>query len=176
MIQLHDKRFRPYISQAELKDINRLLGRQITQDFAGEQPVFVVVLNGAFMFAADLVRAVNLPVEMVFIRTKSYIGTTSSGKVQMQLTEELKNLQGRSVVLIEDIVDTGNTAVKLLEMMQQYRPKTLKFACLLFKPDALQHDITIDYIGKTIPDKFVVGYGLDYDELGRNLADIYQLI
>ena len=174
MIQLHDKQFVPFISAKEIEFALTKMVAQIEDDFIDETPVFVGVLNGSFMFAADLLRNVSLPCEVCFIKIKSYEGTTSTGTTTelIGLTADVSN---RTVVIVEDIVDTGLTISSLLDQLNASNPSSIKIATLTFKRDAYKLDIPIDYIAMEIPNKFIVGYGLDYDELGRNLPDIYQL-
>ena len=149
------------------------MAEQINKDLADKNPLFLCVLNGAFVFAADLFREITIPdAEISFIRMKSYIGTHSTGEVQM-ISGLHEDISGRTVVIVEDIVDTGFTLLQLKEILQESNPAEIKVATLLFKPDSLKYDVTIDYAALDIPQAFIVGYGLDYDELGRNLKDIY---
>ena len=150
--------------------------RCIREDVMQEEgnPLFVVMLNGAFMFASDLLRAIDVPCEVAFMRMKSYQGTASTGTVDL-LQDMHAEISGRTVIVIEDIVDTGATIHALLEHLQRRRPKCVKIASLLFKPESLQYDVPVDYVAFEIPRDFIVGYGLDYDEEGRNLKDIYVI-
>lgn len=143
-------------------------------DLKGETPVFVGVLNGAFMVVSDFMKHYTQPCEVSFVKLSSYEGTATTHEVK-QLIGLNQDLEGRSVVIIEDIVDTGNTIVELVKMFTDKKVKQLKIATLFFKPEAYTKDIKLDYIGFEIPNKFIVGYGLDYDGLGRNLPEIYQL-
>lgn len=174
MIQLHDKRFVAFISSEELDFAVKGMAKRITDDLGGETPVFVGVLNGAFLFLADLVKSYRGLCEVEFVRMASYEGTGSTGRVS-QLIGLNKDLKGRTVVLVEDIVDTGNTIVALRKLVKEQQPAHLKIATLFLKPDVYDKDVKLDYVGIRIPDKFIVGYGLDYDGLGRNLPDVYQL-
>ena len=150
------------------------LAEVIKQDCAGTVPLFVCVLNGAFPFAADLFRAVDMDAEITFIRLKSYEGMASTGVVKevIGLSEDIKD---RTVIIVEDIVDTGKTIHNLLEDLKKKQPAKLKVATLLFKPQALECDVKPDYVGFEIPKKFVIGFGLDLDGIARNLQDVYQL-
>lgn len=175
MIQLHDKSFETYLSEATLQERIKELGEQISADYAGKRPLFVAILNGSFMFAADLLKHIMPEAEICFIKLSSYKGTQSSGKVITAIGLD-DDLFGRDVILIEDIVDTGKTLHSFLPRLFHQQPKSLRMATLLHKPEATEHPLTLDYVGFTIPNKFVVGYGLDYDGLGRNLKEIYQLV
>lgn len=167
--------FVPYLESEKIKARVAELGAQITEDCRGKRPLFICVLNGAFAFASDLFRAVDLPdAEITFIRLKSYEGTSSTGKVKevIGLNEDLKD---RSVVVIEDIVDTGKTIERLVCDLKSKGPSEVKVASLLFKPDSLQGNVVPDYVGFNIPSDFIIGYGLDLDGLARNLPDIWVL-
>ena len=174
MIQLHDKQFVPFISATEIEFAIAKMVSQVEADFADETPVFVGVLNGAFMVVADFMKQYKKPCEVSFIKMASYEGTTSTNEVK-QLIGVNQDLTGRSVIVIEDIVDTGNTLVELKELFKKQNVKHFKIATLFFKPEAYKKDIKIDYVGIRIPNKFIVGYGLDYDGLGRNLPEVYKL-
>jgi hypoxanthine phosphoribosyltransferase len=174
VIQLHDKQFVPFISEAELDFAVAEMAQLIEADFADEVPVFIGVLNGAFMVVADLLKHYNKPCEVSFIKMASYEGTASTDEVK-QLIGLNQDLTGRTVIVVEDIVDTGNTVETLKAMFKQQNVKHFKIATLFLKPDAYKKEIKIDYVGIRIPNKFIVGYGLDYDGLGRNLAAVYQL-
>jgi hypoxanthine phosphoribosyltransferase len=150
------------------------MAKQAENDLKGEVPVFIGVLNGAFMVVSDFVKHYAGPCEVSFVKLASYEGTESTGDIK-QLIGLGQSLEGRTVVIIEDIVDTGNTMVALKKMFESQNVKQLKIATLFFKPEAYDKDIALDYIGFEIPNKFIVGYGLDYDGLGRNLPEIYQL-
>jgi hypoxanthine phosphoribosyltransferase len=174
VIQLHDKQFVPFISAEEIDFAIAKIAALVEDDFADEIPVFVGVLNGAFMVVSDFMKHYKSPCEVSFIKMASYEGTTSTNEVK-QLIGLDRDLTGRTVVVIEDIVDTGNTMVVLKELFKQQNVKHFKIATLFFKPEALVNEIKIDYVGIRIPNKFIVGYGLDYDGLGRNLPEVYQL-
>lgn len=173
-IIVHDKQFVPYISSEEIEKQVSRLAREIERDYAGKRPLFIAILNGAFMFASDLFKHLEIEAEICFIKLASYKGTKSTGKVitAIGLDEELYK---RHVIILEDIVDTGKTLHEFLPQLDHNHPLSLKIAALLNKPDSQIYDIKVDYLGFTIPNKFVLGYGLDYDGLGRNLDSIYQL-
>lgn len=175
IIQVNGKKFQPYISAVEIKDRIGSLAAQINLDYEGKRPIFIAILNGSFMFASDLFKEISIDAEICFIKLASYKGTRSSGNVitSIGLDEPLVN---RHVVIIEDIVDTGNTLHQFLPQLYNQQPASLKIAALLHKPTALKFPIEIDYLGFNVPDKFLLGFGLDFDGLGRNLAEIYQLI
>ncbi|MCA8829008.1 hypoxanthine phosphoribosyltransferase [Hymenobacter pini] len=174
-ISLHNKQFEPYLSAAELQAAIKQVATQLNQDYAGQPVMFVVVLNGSFMFAADLLKEVNLPCEVCFIRVASYQGTNSTGEVKevLGLTEDLN---GRHVIIVEDIVDTGHTMRMLLETLGNQQPASLEVATLFLKPECLQHELALRYVGLSIPNDFIVGYGLDFDGLGRNYPDVYKAV
>ncbi|WP_395051142.1 hypoxanthine phosphoribosyltransferase [Flavobacterium sp.] len=174
MIQLHDKQFVPFISAEEIDFAIAKIAALVEDDFADETPLFIGVLNGAFMVVSDFMKHYKSPCEVSFIKMASYEGTTSTNDVK-QLIGLDQDLTGRTVVVIEDIVDTGNTLVALKELFKKQNVKHFKIATLFFKPEAFKHEVKIDYVGIRIPNKFIVGYGLDYDGLGRNLSEVYQL-
>ena len=174
LITIKDKQFKSYISSVKISEAVKKVAEKINSDLAGESPVFLAVLNGSFMFAADLMKEINLPCEISFVKLASYHGTTSSGTIT-ELIGLNQDLSGRTVVIIEDIVDTGNTVEKLAELLNNKKVKSFKIATAFFKPTAYTKKIKIDYIGLEIPNDFVVGYGLDYDGLGRNLKDVFVL-
>ena len=173
-IKVHDKEFILYLSAQDIAKRVQELGAQISEDYTGKKPLILTILNGAYIFSADLIRACHIELETSFVRLSSYKGTASTGEVKalMGFKEEIK---GRDLIIVEDIVDTGKTLHHFIPMLQQQQAASIKIATLLNKPAARTHDINIAYCGFSIPNKFVVGYGLDYDELGRNLPAIYQL-
>jgi adenylate kinase len=173
-VKLHDLEFMPYLSEKELAEIVSGLSSNINQKYVGKSPLFVVVLNGAFMFASDLMKGVEVDCEVSFLRVSSYRGTSSTGEVK-EMMPIGTDVSGRDVVLLEDIVDTGKTMGEIKRKMLEAGAKSVSICTLLFKPDAFQGNYRIDLIGKEIPDRFVVGYGLDYDGLGRNLPALYQI-
>jgi hypoxanthine phosphoribosyltransferase len=174
-LRVHDKEFIPYINSLEIKREVSRVASEINRDYEGKRPLFIGILNGAFIFAADLFRQINLDAEIGFIKLASYKGVKSTGKVITAIGLDVE-LYGRDVIIVEDIVDTGKTLSQFLPQLEHHHPASLKVASLLHKPAAMVHPIKIDYLGFTIPDKFVLGFGLDYDGLGRNLNDIYQLV
>jgi len=174
VIQLHDKTFVPFLTAVDIDAVLNRMAWEVEADMKEEVPVFIGVLNGSFMMASDFVKKYSYPCEVSFVKLASYEGTQSTGEVK-QLIGLDKDLSGRSVVVIEDIVDTGNTIAELKKIFENENVKQLKIATLFFKPEAYTKDIHLDYIGFEIPDKFIVGYGLDYDGLGRNLPEVYQL-
>ena len=174
MIQLHDKHFVPFISAEEIEFAIVNMAKQMDDDFFDDVPVFVGVLNGSFMVLSDLMKQYRGMCEVSFVKMTSYEGTQSTNAVK-QLIGINQNLEGRTVVIVEDIVDTGNTVEELKAIFKEQKVKHLKIATLFLKPDVYKKDIKLDYVGIRIPNKFIVGYGLDYDGLGRNLKDIYQL-
>jgi hypoxanthine phosphoribosyltransferase len=173
-IKVKDKHFVKYIDSHKIQQAVRELSDKIYDDFANQVPLFLCILNGAFIFSADLMKAYKGVCEISFIRLSSYKGTQTTEEVKtlIGLTDDIK---GRSVIILEDIIDSGITVKHLLEDLKQYEPAHLKVASLLLKPDALRTDIKPDYIGMEIPTDFIVGYGLDYDGYGRNLTDIYKI-
>ncbi len=174
-ITVFDKQFEPYISAAQIAARVAVLGAQISEDYKGKKPLIIAVLNGSFIFAADLFRALSIEAEISFIKLASYKGTTSTGNVVTAIGMEEK-LSGRHVVILEDIIDTGKTLHSFLPEVLQRNPASLKIATFLSKPKALQYDVKADYTGFEIPNNFVLGYGLDYDGLGRNLPELYTLV
>lgn len=174
MIQLHDKQFVPFISAEEIDFAIQKMAAQIADDFVDEIPVFVGVLNGSFMVVSDFVKSYTKPCEVSFVKMASYNGLSSTEKVK-ELIGLNQDLTGRSVVVIEDIIDTGHTIVELKALFKKQNLKHFKIATLFFKPEAYKKEVKIDYIGIQIPNKFIVGFGLDYDGLGRNLPEVYQL-
>lgn len=174
IVKLHDKTFDTYLSEKEIQEKVRGIADQINKDYKDKRPLFIAILNGSFMFAADLFKYLTIDAEISFIKLVSYKGMKSSGNVITSIGLEAE-LFGREVIIVEDIVDTGKTLHEFLPKLDHQQPKSLKIAALLHKPEALQFPLTIDYLGFSIPNKFVVGYGLDYDGLGRNFKEIYQL-
>ncbi|MBL7705891.1 MAG: hypoxanthine phosphoribosyltransferase [Taibaiella sp.] len=173
-IVVHGKTFIPYISAEEIQAKCFEIAVKINNDYRDEKPLFIAILNGSFLFAADMFRHIDLEAEISFIKLVSYKGTTSTGNVvtAIGLDERVKD---RHVIIIEDILDTGRTLYQFLPELYNQNPKSLKIATLLTKPTARLFDVQPDYLGFEIPDKFVLGYGLDFDGLGRNIPSIYQL-
>lgn len=173
-ITIHEKTFVPYISEEQLSDRVAALGEQLSKDYEGKNPLFVGVLNGSFMFMSDLMKAVSIPCEVTFVKMSSYSGMESTGAVK-QLIGLQDNVFGRNIIIVEDIVDSGLTMEQILAYFDDRGPKSVEIATLLLKPEKLEKKLSILYTGFEIPEKFVVGYGLDFDGQGRNLKDIYQL-
>lgn len=174
-IRLHDLQFVPFLTEKELDEAVSALAVRIRTRYAEREPLFVVVLNGAFMFASDLLKKMeDLHCELSFLRVSSYRGTASTGEVK-EVMPIGTDVSGRDVILIEDIVDTGKTMGDIKRKMLDSGADSVSICTLLYKPDAFEGDFPIDFIGKEIPDRFVVGYGLDYDGLGRNLPALYQI-
>jgi len=175
LIKVHDKSFDIYLSSETIQQRVKELADQINTDYAGKRPLFIAILNGSFMFAADLFKNLTIEAEICFIKLASYKGMKSSGNVVTSIGLE-DDLFGKEVIIVEDIVDTGKTLHNFLPKLEHQQPKSLRIATLLHKKEATAYPLTLDYVGFEIPDKFVVGYGLDYDGLGRNLKEIYQLV
>lgn len=175
LITLHDKQFQSYISESEIAGTVEKMAAQINRDYADKNPLFVAVLNGAFMFASDLMKKIQVKSEITFVKFSSYEGTSSTGKVN-ELIGFNQDIEGRDLILVEDIIDTGNTLEKVLNILESKGARSVKIASLLLKPSIFNKKYQVDYVGKYIPNKFVVGFGLDYDELGRNHGEIYQLV
>lgn len=175
-VKLHDKEFEVSIPHDEILEIVKNVADNINKDLSNvEGVVFLSVLNGSFMFTADLVKNIDFSCEISFVKMSSYQGTSTTGSVS-ELIGLSSSLKGKCVVVVEDIVDTGITLEKLYALIQAHEPARICVATFFFKPKSYSKNIKIDYIGKSIPNDFVVGYGLDYDELGRNLKDIYTLV
>ncbi|HZK62810.1 MAG TPA: hypoxanthine phosphoribosyltransferase [Puia sp.] len=174
-IRIHDKNFKPYIAAKAIRKKVTELAQALNRDYKGKNPVFIAILNGSFIFAADLFKELTIDAEISFIKLASYKGMKSGGQVITSIGLDTE-IFGRHVVIIEDIVDTGKTMNEFLPQLLHQQPSSLKIVALLHKPEAKLHPITVDYTGFEIPDKFVVGYGLDYNGLGRNTASIYQLL
>lgn len=172
MITINELQFKEYISAQEIAELVKTLGTQITADYNDKNPLFVVTLKGSFIFAADLIRSVAIPCQVDFLSASSYAGGTES-KGELTLLSALPNVRNRHIILVEDIVDTGLTLSKLVSLLQNEEPASLAVATLLFKPEVCKFTLPLTYVGKEIPPDFIVGYGLDYAEYGRNLPDIY---
>src|ERR1051326_1310629 len=173
-VTIHDKKFTKYISSAKIqKAISKIAG-QINKDVKNEKPIFLSVLNGSFLFTADLLKKIKIECEVSFTKISSYLGTQSTGNVNTLIGIN-EDLNGRTVIILEDIVDSGNTLEKIISELQKHNAKKIIVAALFFKPDAYKKKIKLDYIGIEMPNDFLIGYGLDYDGLGRNLSDIYIL-
>jgi hypoxanthine phosphoribosyltransferase len=174
-VQIHDKTFTPYISEEEIRKKVKELAGTLNQDYKDKNPIFIAILNGAFIFAADLFKSLTIDAEISFIKLASYKGMKSSGQVITAIGLDIE-IFNRHVVILEDIVDTGKTLYEFLPQLWHQQPASLKIVALLHKPEASVYLLKVDYAGFEIPDKFVVGYGLDYNGLGRNTAAIYQLL
>ena len=166
-INVLDKQFTVSISEEEIQQAVRKLAGKLNEDFKGEEVIFLAILNGAFMFAADLMKHIRLDCTISFVKLASYIGITSSGVVT-ELIGITEDLEGKNVIIIEDIIDTGKTLVKIMDLLKRAGPKTINIATLLLKPEAYNESIPLDYTGLEIPNDFVIGYGLDYNGFGRN--------
>lgn len=175
LLKLHDKQFKPYITAAEINEQVKRMAAEIDKDYAVKRPLFIPILNGAFMFASDLFKELTIEVEICFIKLASYKGVTSSGQVITAIGLDT-DIIGRHVIVVEDIIDSGKTMSRFLPQLKNHHPASLRVAALLHKPDSSKYPIKINYLGLTVPDKFLVGYGLDYDGLGRNMKEIYQLL
>lgn len=173
-IVVHDKNFEPYLTAEEINSRIKFIAHQLNTDYSDKRPLFIAILNGSFIFAADLFKELVIDAEICFIKLASYKGSKSTGHVVTAIGLDV-DLFGRDVVIIEDIVDTGKTLHEFLPQLRHQQPASLKIVALLHKPDATIFPMHIDYLGFSIPDKFVVGYGLDYDGLGRNIPEIYRL-
>lgn len=174
LLQVHDKTFTPYLSEQDIQEKLKELAAKLNADYAGKRPLFIAILNGSFMFASDLFKYLTIDAEICFIKLASYKGTKSTGHVITAIGLDT-DITGRDVVILEDIIDTGKTLSQFLPQLINQQPASLKTAVLLHKPEATKFHVPIDYLCFSIPDKFVVGYGLDYDGLGRNIREIYQL-
>jgi hypoxanthine phosphoribosyltransferase len=173
-IQVLDKTFEPYLKEAAIQEKITELAGQLNQDYASKRPLFLSILNGAFLFTADLFKQITIEAEVSFIKLASYKGTSSTGNVITAIGLDI-NVKDRHIIILEDIIDTGKTLHHYLPQLENMQPASVKIAVLLNKKEALQYPVQVDYTCFDIPNKFVVGYGLDYDGLGRNSKDIYQL-
>ena len=175
VIKVKDKSFHITISERAIRRQIRRVANEIDSDYVGKEPVFLAVLNGSFVFAADLLREINLPCEISFVKLSSYNGTNSTGKINDIIGLNI-DITNRPVIIVEDIIDTGLTIAHLLESLKPHNPESINICTLLLKPSKLQVKLNVRYCCKQIPDDFVVGYGLDYDSFGRNTKDIYTLV
>jgi hypoxanthine phosphoribosyltransferase len=173
--RIHDRDFKLMITPEELQERTRAMASQISDDLATSDPLVLVVLNGAFMFAADLVREMSFDPEMQFARLRSYDGLESSGKIQMQLPYDDDDVPDRHILIIEDIIESGLTLHTLCEKLMQNGAASVRLATLLLKPNCLKTELKVDYVGFEIPDEFVIGYGMDYNQRGRTLQGIYRI-
>ena len=173
-IKIKDKEFIPMISEVEIKERVKAVAGQISKDMAGKNPLLLAVLNGSFVFAADLMREITIPCEISFVKLASYQGTTSSGKVK-EVIGINEDLSGRTVIIVEDIVESGLTMKRMIESIGTRNPESVHICTLLLKPDRLKTELNIEYTAFSIPNDFILGYGLDYDQQARGLKDIYVL-
>jgi len=174
-IIVKDKEFKLLLSESEIKGSIKNIAEKINKDLQGKNPLFLAVLNGSFMFAADLMKNITIPCEICFVKLTSYQGMQSGGKVK-EVFGLSERIDGRTVVIVEDIVDSGRTMQQLLESLSSRNPKEIRIATFLFKPGSLQCNLKLDYVAFEIPNDFVVGYGLDYDGYGRNFGEVYTLV
>lgn len=174
-VKVHDKTFSISIPEEKILASIGKMARQMNEQLDGKTPLFVCILNGAFMFASDLMKQIHIPCDITFVKVASYAGTHSNGEIK-QLIGFNEQVAGRTVVILEDIIDTGNTIAALIDQVKALGPAQVKVATLLFKPEALQRQVQIDYVGMEIPNDFIIGYGLDYNGHARNLKDIYTLV
>ncbi|MFK5855736.1 MAG: hypoxanthine phosphoribosyltransferase [Bacteroidota bacterium] len=174
-IKILDKYFEPFILFNEIDSAISELAKKMNKDLEGQTPIFLVILNGSFMFAGDLLKKINLPCEVSFVKLASYIGTKSTENVR-QLIGFDEDIKGRTIIIVEDIIDSGITMENVLGQLDSMGAADVRIATLLFKPEAFRKSYKIDYIGIEIPNDFIVGYGLDYDNQGRNLKDIYKIV
>ena len=173
-VKIKDKEFVPMISEAEIKERVKAVAQQISKDMEGKNPLLLAVLNGSFVFAADLMREITIPCEISFVKLASYQGTTSTGKVK-EVIGINEDLSGRTIIIVEDIVESGLTMKRMIESIGTRKPESVNICTLLLKPDRLKTDLDIKYVAFSIPNDFILGYGLDYDQQARGLKDIYVL-
>lgn len=174
-VEIHGKKFEIFITRDEIRSRINEMAWEISKAYKDKDPIFIPVLNGSFMFTADLVRACKFDSELLFVGISSYSGMESTGNVSINYGLEGVSLKGKDLIIIEDIVDTGRTLSHFIEVVKEHEPASIAIVSLLLKPNSIKFDIPLDYIGYRIPDAFVIGYGLDFDGLGRTLGDIYQL-
>lgn len=172
IVKIKDRTFKQYLSEAEILAKVKAVAARINHDMEGKTPIFLAVLNGAFVFAADLLREITIPCEISFVKLSSYQGTVSTGVIN-EVIGVNQDLGGRHVIILEDIVDTGLTMIRMKETLAALHPASISICSLLVKPGKLKGAIDVDYTAMEIPDDFIVGYGLDYCDEGRNLRDIY---
>lgn len=174
-ITIKDKTFEVSMTEAQIRERVKELAQQMSRDMEGKNPLFLAVLNGAFIFVADLIREMTIPCEISFVKLASYQGTTSTGNVR-EVIGINENLAGRNVVIVEDIVESGLTIKRMIESLGTRNPACVQVCTLFFKPEKLKVDLKLDYVAFEIPNDFILGYGLDYDQQGRGLKDLYTLI
>lgn len=175
IVKIKDKTFKTSIPEAEILKKVQVVADRINKDYEGRKPVFLAVLNGSFIFAADLMRMITVPSEISFVKYASYEGTSSTGSMKTLMGIN-QNLEGRDVIIVEDIVDSGFTMAHMIEDLKKENPASIEICSLLVKPGNLKVDLDINYAVMEIPNDFIVGYGLDYDQEGRNLRDIYTIV
>ena len=175
IVKIKDKTFRTFIPEEQIAERVKAVAERINEDLADKTPLFLAVLNGSFIFASDLMRYITIPCEISFVKLASYQGTTSTGVIK-EVIGLNEDLSGRTVVILEDIVDTGFTIKRMIETLGTRGPESVHVCTLLLKPGKLQVPLNIEYAAMEIPNDFIVGYGLDYDQQGRNLRDIYTLV
>ena len=175
MIEVFNKKFQPYLKAESIQEQVEQIAGRLNQDYEGLRPIFIAILNGSFMFASDLFKSITIEAEICFIKLSSYEGTGSTGNVVTLIGLD-KSLKNRHIIILEDIIDTGKTLHEFLPQVMEQQPASLKIAALLHKPEAMIFPIVIDYLGFKVPNKFLLGYGLDFNGLGRNLKEIYQLV
>lgn len=173
-VKIKDKEFELFINQKTIEEAIDRIAADMNKDLEGKNPLFICVLNGSFMFASDLMKRIHTPAEMSFVKLSSYEGLASSGNVK-EVFGLKEDIADRTVVIIEDIIDTGNTMKAMIEQLAKRNPKEILVSTLLLKPDALVNDVPLDYVALRIPSDFIIGYGLDYDGRGRNYPDIYKV-
>jgi hypoxanthine phosphoribosyltransferase len=174
-VKIKDKTFETSMTEAEIKQRVKELAQQMSRDLEGKNPLFLAVLNGAFIFAADLMREMTIPCEISFVKLASYQGTTSTGTIH-EVIGINEDLSGRAVVIVEDIVESGLTIKRMMEQIGTRHPASVQVCTLFFKPEQLKEDLKLDYVAFSIPNDFILGYGLDYDQQGRGLKDLYTLV
>ena len=175
IVKIKDKSFKVSIPESEIKARVKVLAQQMSKDMEGKNPLFLAVLNGSFIFAADLMREMTRPCEISFVKLASYQGITSTGKIK-EVIGINEDLSGRTVVIVEDIVESGQTMKRMVESIGTRNPASVKICTLFFKPEKLKEELTLDYVAFRIPDDFILGYGLDYDQRGRGLKDVYTIM
>jgi hypoxanthine phosphoribosyltransferase len=176
IVTLHDKTFQLFIRDEDIQQRVGELGSALRMRYNEKRPIFLSILNGAFVFAADLARAYDEECEMMFVRLASYDGLNSTGEVVTVLGLEPEKIKNREIIIVEDIIDSGKTLSEFVKTLNTYEPASVAIVSCFMKPDALEHEVKADFVGFKIPTKFIVGYGLDYDGLGRNLGSVYQLM
>ena len=174
-IQVKDREFEVFLKEEEIQKEIKRVAAEINRDYAGKEPLFLCVLNGSFMFAADLLKDVNVPCNVSFVKVSSYQGTDTTGKVK-ELMGLQEDVEGRHIIIVEDSVDTGYTMRDVLDSLAEKKAASVQVCALLCKPDKLKVDINLKYLAMNIPNGFIVGYGLDYDGFGRNSRDIYKIV